>query len=209
MLPREKLISLGSQALSDLELVSTILGAGTQGQPVKELAKNVLGLIQDKNSELTLADLRTIVGIGKSKSCQIFACLEFGRRRTGNCGVKITMAQDLLPYLLTYADKKQEYFLSISLNGANEIIEVRVVSIGLVNTTQVHPREVFADPLVDRACSLIVAHNHPSGNLEPSTEDLQVTKRLHEAGSLLGIKLLDHIIFGKTGFCSLAELGKL
>jgi DNA repair protein RadC len=107
------------------------------------------------------------------------------------------------------ADRKQEHFLCISLNGAYEVIAVRTVSVGLVNKTQVHPREVFADPLTDRATAIIVAHNHPTGNLTPSKEDIAITRQLKSAGEILGIKLLDHIIFSHKGYYSFMENNEL
>jgi len=103
------------------------------------------------------------------------------------------------------ADRKQEHFLCISLNGANEVIATRTISVGLVNKTQVHPREVFADPITDRASAIIIAHNHPTGGLAPSKEDIEITMRLKKAGETLGIKLLDHIIFSHKGHYSFLE----
>jgi DNA repair protein RadC len=108
-----------------------------------------------------------------------------------------------------YADRKQEQFICISLNGANEVIAHRVVSVGLVNKTQVHPREVFADPITDRASAIIAAHNHPSGSLSPSKEDVEITRQIKNAGETLGIKLLDHIIFNHRGYYSFLEDGKI
>ena len=115
----------------------------------------------------------------------------------------------MLPAIRHYADRKQEHFLSVSLNGAHEIIAVRVVSIGLVNRTIVHPREVFADPLTDRAAAVVVAHNHPSGQVQPSMEDRDVTRRLKSAGDTLGMKLLDHVVFSTLGYYSFLEHGEL
>jgi DNA repair protein RadC len=113
------------------------------------------------------------------------------------------------PWVRHYGDRRQEHFLCISLNGANEVITTRVVSVGLVNKTQVHPREVFAEPITDRASAVILAHNHPSGNLSPSKEDLQITRQLKEAGETLGITVLDHIIFSQKGHYSFLEQGEL
>ena len=119
--------------------------------------------------------------------------------------MKISFPADVLPLIMNYADRKQEHFLSVSINGANEVIATRVVSVGLANKSQVHPREVFADAITDRASAVIIAHNHPSGPLAPSKEDVEVTKRLKAAGELLGIKLLDHMIFNTKGYYSLLE----
>jgi len=120
---------------------------------------------------------------------------------------KLLEPKDVLPMLSDIMNKQQEYFVCISLNGANEIIEKRIVTVGLVDKTQVHPREVFADVIGDRAASVIIAHNHPSGELRPSENDLKVHKQLTEAGKILGIKVLDHLIVTKKGYCSLQEEG--
>jgi DNA repair protein RadC len=108
-----------------------------------------------------------------------------------------------------YADRKQEHFLCVSLNGSNEVMAVRVISVGLVNKTHVHPREVFADSITERASAVIVAHNHPSGKVEPSKEDIEITRQLKSAGEILGIKLLDHIIFNRTSYYSLLEKNEI
>ena len=120
-----------------------------------------------------------------------------------------TTPADLLPHVRHYADRKQEHFLCASINGANEILNIRVISIGLIDRSPVHPREVFADALSDRASAVIVAHNHPSGGLEPSPSDIQVTEQLKAAGVVVGITLLDHIIFNRLGYYSFLEDGKL
>jgi DNA repair protein RadC len=119
----------------------------------------------------------------------------------------IRRPQDVLPFIQHIADKKQEYFLALSLNGANEVIESRVVTVGLLDSSQIHPREVFADAIADRAAAVILAHNHPSGLLEPSPQDLALTRQLVEAGKIVGIEVLDHIIVTKRGYLSLKEQG--
>ncbi len=116
---------------------------------------------------------------------------------------------DVLPLIRHYADRKQEHFICISINGANEVITTRVVSVGLVNKTQVHPREVFADPITDRASAIIVAHNHPSGGLIPSKEDVEITKQLKSSGEILGLELLDHMIFNDKGYYSLLRRAEI
>ena len=207
--PREKLQRLGPSALSDHELMAVLIGSGTKGSDVLTVAKRVVARLDETKGHLSLDELTAIEGIGLAKAALIAAAMEFFRRRIRPEGVKISKAEDVLPLIRHYADRKQEYFISISLNGANEVITSRVVSIGLVNTTQVHPREVFADPITDRATAIIVAHNHPSGSLAPSIEDKMVTKKLSEAGQILGITLLDHIIFSTKGYYSFLEHGLL
>ena len=121
--------------------------------------------------------------------------------------IVIQRAEDVLPLISYIASKKQEYFLCVSLNGANEVIGNRVVTVGLLNMNQVHPREVFVDAISDRAASVILAHNHPSGVLKPSPDDIATTKQLVDAGKILGISVLDHIIITKKGHLSLKERG--
>ena len=137
------------------------------------------------------------------------AAIEFARRRIKPEGAKIVTPADILLHVRHYADRKQEHFLCASINGANEILNIRVVSIGLIDRTHVHPREVFADALSDRASAIIVAHNHPSGGLEPSVADNKVTEQLKAAGQIIGITLLDHVIFDRTGYYSFLEAGRL
>jgi DNA repair protein RadC len=206
--PREKLAEKGAEALSDLELLTVLLGSGTKDSDVMTVAGRILKAL-DGNKRPGLDELRKIEGIGPAKATLIAAALEFARRRIRPEGLKITFPADVLPLIANYADRKQEHFICISINGANEVITSRVVSVGLANRSQVHPREVFADPITDRAAAVIVAHNHPVGDLNPSREDVEVTRRLKEAGDTLGIKLLDHIIFNQKGYFSFLENGTL
>ena len=124
-------------------------------------------------------------------------------------GAPIKEASEAEKRFAIIRDMPQEVFAVMSLNGANRILKIRLVTVGLLDSNQAHPREVFADPITDRAASIIVAHNHPSGTLEPSHEDIALTKRLQKAGEILGIKLLDHLILTKDGMISLKQLGKL
>jgi DNA repair protein RadC len=139
----------------------------------------------------------------------ILAALEFARRRIKPEGAKIQTPADLLPHVRHYADRKQEHFLCATINGANEILNIRVVTIGLIDQTPVHPREVFAEAVSDRASAIIVAHNHPAGSLQPSTADIEITQKIKNAGLTLGIELLDHIIFNRQSYYSFLEDGKL
>jgi proteasome lid subunit RPN8/RPN11 len=137
------------------------------------------------------------------------AAIEFARRRIKPAGTKITTPADLLPLVRHYADRRQEHFLCATINGANEVLNIRVISIGLVDRSPVHPREVFADAVADRASGIIVAHNHPEGRLEPSAADVEVTCQVKQAGEIVGIHLLDHIIFNPTTYFSFLEAGQL
>lgn len=148
-------------------------------------------------------------GVGETKAMLILVSIVFTRRRNKPEGAKIEMPADLLPHVRHYADRKQEHFLCATINGAKEILNTLVISIGLIDHSPVHPREVFADVLVDRASAIIVALNHPAGSLEPSLADVEVTNQLRSTGNIMGITLLDHIIFNKTGYFSFLEGGRL
>lgn len=188
--------------------VSLLLGSGSARCDVTSIAEKVTKLLDAGNLELKVDDLLAIHGMGKAKSAIVLAALELSRRRIAPDGIKIKEPQDIIPLVLHLADRKQETFICVSLSGAHEVIASRIVTIGLANVCQVHPREVFADPLMDRACAVIVAHNHPSGDLTPSKEDFKVTEHLRSCAALLGIKFLDHIIFSKRGFYSFQYAGQ-
>ena len=205
--PREKLQERGASALTDEELVAAIIGMGTAGRDVRAIARQVAGLIRDRQKDLSLSDLMDVPGMGLAKSAQILSAFELARRHLLKEAVKISRSEDVLPLVTDLADKRQEHFLCISLNGANEVIEKRIITIGLLNMSPVHPREVFADVLVDRAASVIFVHNHPSGDLQPSDTDLRMHEQLTEAGKILGLRVLDHIIVAKKGHFSFQDAG--
>jgi DNA repair protein RadC len=207
--PREKLLRKGAAALSDQELLAVLIGKGAPGMDVMTLAAKLARVIDEKGLDVKAEDLSQFAGVGAAKATLILAAIEFARRRIKPEGAKIMTPADLLPHVRHYADRKQEHFLCASINGANEILNIRVVSIGLIDRSPVHPREVFADALSDRASAIIVAHNHPSGGLEPSPSDIAITAQLKAAGDVVGIELLDHIIFNRTGYFSFLEDGKL
>jgi DNA repair protein RadC len=209
MRPRERLCREGPAALADKDLLAILLNTGVKGKNVYELATDILELLEKKRDMPSVEEISLLSGMGIAKSCIIAAMLEFGRRRWGIRGTKIRNPGDLYPLIRHYADRRQEYFLGISLNGAHEVIAIRVITVGLVNKTIAHPREVFADMIADRANAAIVAHNHPSGSVKPSTNDNEVTARLTEAGKILGIFLLDHMIFTETAYYSYSQDGKL
>jgi len=207
--PREKLLEKGAGFLSDHELLAIILGKGTQKDDVFSLAKKIIKIIDEKGLGFQAKDIMEVDGIGEAKATALSAAFEFVRRRIKPEGLKIKFPADILPLIQHYGDRKQEHFICVSINGANEVMNVRVVTIGLVNKSQVHPREVFAEVIAERASALIVAHNHPNGDLRPSDEDRQITKRLQDAANILGLKMLDHIIFNAKGYYSFAEKGEI
>jgi DNA repair protein RadC len=206
--PREKLKDKGAQALSDLELLAILVGSGTRGHDVLTMAARLMQVLDAVGTSVGVRQLCAVSGMGPAKASIIVAALEFARRRIRPHGIRIAFPPDVYPLIRHVADRRQEHFLCISLNGANEVIAIRTVSVGLVNRALVHPREVYADPITDRAAAVVVAHNHPSGNLEPSADDIAVTRQLQAAGQTLGIKLLDHLIFNQTTYYSLLENGR-
>ena len=207
--PREKFIKKGPKALKNHELMAVLLGSGTKEKDVLQLSKEVVRLFETSFEALTLNALTQLHGLGSTKASQILCAIELSKRYLIKHNRKITSAEDVYDELREYSTKKQEYFIAITLDGASHLIEKRIISIGTLNQSLVHPREVFADAVSDRAAGIIIAHNHPSGQLEASHEDKMVTKRLKEAGKLMGIELMDHVIITKAGFLSFREEGLL
>ena len=207
--PREKLRERGAAALTDDELVTAIIGIGTAVVDVRSMARSVVGLLHNHHTALTLDQLMSVRGMGLAKSGQILAAFELARRYLLSDSTKIECAEDVLSLVADIRDKSQEHFVSITLNGANEVIQKRIVTVGLLDRSLVHPRDVFADVITDRAAAVIFAHNHPSGDLQPSDEDVKTQLRLIEAGTILGIRVLDHVIVGRKGYFSFEESGLL
>ncbi|NLV26525.1 MAG: DNA repair protein RadC [Methanomicrobiales archaeon] len=211
--PREKIEKKGASSLKDYELIAAILGMGTKKSDVLSVSRKVSELIT-KDEFPGYEKLLEIDGIGKSKAALLMACFEF-TRRYGNPAsiesIRITEPDHIcqIPEIMNLRNKNQEHFLCTTLNGASEVIATRTITMGLLNHSLVHPREVFADAITDRAAGIICVHNHPSGNPEPSMEDIKVTRQLFEAGSILGINLIDHLIITKGGINSLRSLGYL
>ena len=199
--PREKLQARGAGALSDYELLMAIIGSGTQYADVTKLAREVQKLLKEKGSELAYEDLLNVKSLGPAKATNIMAGFELWRRQFEVSERPIIDSPEkAVEQLVDIRDKKQEYFVCLTLDGANRLIAKRIITIGTLTASLVHPREVFAEAITDRAASIIVAHNHPSGNLEPSDADTLITERLREAGSLLGVPLVDHIIVSSKSF---------
>ena len=202
--PREKLAKNGAENLSDYELLMAIIGSGNKYADVTKIARDVRKLILLKGSTLTYEDLLSIKSLGPAKSAQIMASFELWRRQFEvEERPIIDTAQKAAEQLKDIENKQQEYFVVLTLDGANRLISKRTVTIGTLTASLVHPREVFADAITDRAASIIIAHNHPSGNLEASEADKQVTHRIRKAGEILGIELIDHLIITKNGFTSI------
>lgn len=181
-----------------------IIGSGNKQADVGKIAREVLKILRQKGGDISYDDLRSVIGLGEAKIPVIVASLELARRYLLDSDQPIIDSPERVVELLAdIRDKKQEYFVCLTLDGANRLIAKRVVTIGTLTASLVHPREVFADAIADRAASIIVAHNHPSGSLEASRADKEVTNRLAEAGKLLGITLNDHIIITKLSYISI------
>ncbi|OPY36256.1 MAG: hypothetical protein A4E35_02079 [Methanoregula sp. PtaU1.Bin051] len=209
--PREKLSKKGAAALTDTELIEAIIGRGTTRRDVRAIARDIGERIRPGRILPSYDELSAVDGVGPVKAVQVLACYELGRRYycTNADTRRISSPADIFPVVEDLRGQRQEHFVCITLNGAGEMISRRTITIGLLNHSLVHPREVFADAITDRAASIICVHNHPSGSLDPSPQDIAITGQLREAGAMLGIELLDHIIVTKTGFVSLKEKGIL
>lgn len=202
--PREKLQARGAESLSDYELLMAIIGSGNKQADVTVIAREVQKLIKQRGSELTYDDLITVKSLGPAKATNIMAGYELWRRQFEVSERPIIDSPEkATEQLADIRSKQQEYFTCLTLDGANRLISKRIITIGTLTASLVHPREVFAEAITDRAASIIVAHNHPSGNLQPSDADRAVTERLREAGELLGISLTDHIIVTRTAYQSI------
>ena len=207
--PREKLLNKGVEALKNEELLAILLGSGVQGKDVRKLAKEIITMMDADFDKLSLKTLCEIHGLGLAKASQILASIELSKRYLIKSNKRITSAEDVYDELKSFSTKSQEHFLTITLDGASHIINTRTVFIGTLNQSLVHPREVFADAIADRAAGIIIAHNHPSGTLEASRADISITQRLKEVSKLVGIELLDHVILAKGGWYSFSDEGLL
>lgn len=199
--PREKLARYGTARLSDLELLMAVIGSGNKQADVGKIAREVLKILRQKGGDVSYDDLRSVIGLGEAKIPVILANFELARRYLMDDERPVIDSPEKAVELLSdIRDKKQEYFVCLTLDGANRLIAKRVVTIGTLTASLVHPREVFADAIADRAASIIVAHNHPSGSLRPSQADIVTTDRLKSAGELLGVPLINHLLITKQSF---------
>ena len=203
-LPREKLMRRGAEALSDIELLQVVIGSGGKGNGYKQIAANLSTIIEKVGAQnLTLDDVKAIKGIGDAKSTIVFAALEYWRRKhVKQTRPFIDSAEKAVLQLEFIRNKKQEYFVLLTLDGARRLINTHTISVGTLTAALVHPREVFAPAMEDRANTIIIAHNHPSGSLDVGERDKDVTKRIRDAGELLGINLDDHIVITRDSFIS-------
>ncbi|OIP02209.1 MAG: hypothetical protein AUJ98_01935 [Bacteroidetes bacterium CG2_30_33_31] len=214
--PREKLLAKSKEALSDAELLAIILGSGNREKSAVELAKEILNK-SSKNinalAKLSVKDLMNFKGIGEAKAISIIAALELGRRKVESIVLenkKISSSKDVFEYLLPVLDDKPyEEFWIVLLSQSNKILSRELISSGGLTGASADPRKIFKIALDKLAASIILAHNHPSGNLQASESDIAITQKISNAGKLLDIKVLDHLIIGDSKYYSFADDGKL
>lgn len=202
---RERVWKEGIENATTEELIMLILGSGTKERSVSAISKEVISCIARSDPECLFFELKGIKGVSLGKAAAIMASLELGRRNYGPGVTIIKKPQDLIPLVQHYTLENREHFLCVSLNGAHEVIKIRVISIGSLNRSLIHPREVFVNALKDHAAAVIICHNHPSGRTEPSDSDIEITARLKDCADLLGINLLDHLIIGKDSYFSFSS----
>lgn len=199
--PREKLSKYGPEKLSNVELLAILLRTGTKELNVLKLSKKVLEKFGDGlPSNCSLKELKTIHGLGEVKASEIIACFELGKRLLKDKKTTVLLsARNIWERMEDVRNSKKEHFVIFYLDSRSQEIEREIISIGILNESLVHPREVFESAIKNNAASIIVAHNHPSGDLEPSNDDIEITKKLIHAGKILGIEVTSHVIVTKTG----------
>ena len=207
--PREKLIAKSAKNLKDEELLAILLATGTGGKSAIEIAKQILNKYSKKRLlQLGYNDLAKIKGIGPAKACTILAAQELVKRALKAQDETLPIiqsAKDVLAQAVYMRNKTREHLMVIYLNARNEMVYKKPMFVGTLNANLVHPREIFAGALEQNAASIILVHNHPSGDPEPSEDDLEITKRIKEAGKIMGIDVLDHVIITKNKVFSFKE----
>lgn len=203
--PREKLRRKGAAALSDFELLQVVIGNGSAGADVGQVARQVQKLLQKGMQAVTYETLVDVHGMGVAGAGKILGAMELARRLLVKDVEPLRTISDIVARLDDIRTKQQEYLVAMALDGGQRLIASRIITIGTLDTVLAHPREVFADALMDRAACVLVAHNHPSGEVQPSQQDITLTQQLAAAGQLLGVALRDHIIVTKTSYFSFRQ----
>jgi DNA repair protein RadC len=212
--PREKLRRVGVSGLGDNELVAVVLGQGGRGRPVLDLASSVLDRAGGTAglSRATPEDLRLVPGVGWARAAQVIAAVELGRRTVSATGHprRFRQPREVAEWLLPqFGGRAVEQFGVVLLDARYGLLATRVVSVGSLDASSAHPREVFREAVVGRAASLVLFHNHPSGDPTPSRDDISVTRRLVAAAGVLGIEVVDHVILGAGSYFSFRESSTL
>ena len=213
--PRERLINYGAENLSDEELLAIILKTGSKKMSVKELASFILssvgGIRNLKN--LNYHKIKMIEGIGEAKACMLMALSEISKRMNKKIaslnGVKLNSSSKVFEFYKDKINSVQEHVYCIYLDASKKVIEEKLLFIGTANYSLIHPRDIFKEAYLINATSIICVHNHPSGNVKPSHEDVNMTERLREVGMIMGIRLIDHIIISEDKYYSFLENGKI
>ena len=206
--PRERLIKYGVESLSNEELLSIIISSGTKDKSCKEISLEILKYFEDVSNmnNANISNLSSINGIGLSKACNILASIELGKRvyfKREDTSIKCNNSLKIYEYIKDeFIDKKQEYFYALYFDNKQRLIDKRLLFIGTINKSLVHPREVFKYAYLYSASSIAIVHNHPSGDVNPSKEDIEITEALYELGRLNKIPLVDHIIVGNNSYYS-------
>lgn len=207
--PREKLVKKGAKALKKEELLAILLRTGIKGKNAVEIANDILAKYGDKKLlDVSYKELRNMRGVGPTKAVQILAAIELGSRlfkEKTEKEIYINSPEDVAKEIEYIKENKKENFIVLYLDARNKLIYKETVSIGTLNANLVHPREVFEPAVRHLAAQIVLAHNHPSGDPQPSEDDIEITKRLMESGKILGIDVVDHIVIAKTNFVSLKE----
>lgn len=196
--PREKLQRKGVGALSDFELLEVLIGSGSGGADVGQIARQTQKLLRRGTESLSFESLTNLRGVSTATASKVLASLELAKRHLVRDIQPLRTIHDIIARLDDIRTKQQEYVICMSLDGGQRLLAQRIVTIGTLDTVLAHPREIFSDPIADRAASIVVAHNHPSGDARPSQKDVDLTHQLVAAGQLLGIHVRDHIIVSKT-----------
>lgn len=203
--PREKLDRLGAENLSEEELLAIIISSGTKGKNAIQLGKELILKFGQNLLSTPVSELSKIKGLGKVKAIKLKAAFELGLRHAKILSGKIVIenSKDVYQLIIEYTSKKQEHFILLCLNARNQLLSKKVITVGIIDSSLFHPREIFAEAIADRASKIIVAHNHPSGSLEPSRNDLEMTEKIRDAGRILGIDLIDSVILSEEGYRSI------
>ena len=213
--PRERLERLGATSLGDHELLAVILGSGTSDMDSLAMANTILETVDGVHglSKATLDDLCRVQGVGVARAAQMLAAVEFGRRtllKTPPVKLRLSTPRDVALHLLPeFGARAVEQFGIVLVDARHQLLRTRILSVGTVDRSVVHPRDVFREAVSARATGIVLFHNHPSGDPAPSADDMALTKRMVEAGELMGIEVVDHLILTETRYLSFRELGRL
>src|SRR3989338_715682 len=210
--PREKFLKKGAEALSKSDLLAILLGSGIEGKNVKQLSEHIIKKFGKEFLDIKVKDLLGIPGIGQAKALQIVSAISLVKRcyeeQKGN-EIIIRNSQDVLSLVYDLRDKKKEYLICLYLNARNVLIKKEIISIGLLDKSLVHPREIFYPAVEINAASIILIHNHPSGIPTPSEKDIEIVKKISQAGEIMGIAVMDFIIIANNGSYSFYEKLKI